>query len=299
MGGESLVSIMMPCFNGEQTLPMALASLRAQSHENWEAIVVDDGSSDGTWDALHDFGEPRLRLERFDTNRGRGAARQRCLEMARGQLLSFLDADDWLFPNKLAHQVALMREHSTLTVLSGACVITDARGEAVGLTRTGLGEGQTFTTGQFSRPGPPPLSFPPCMVRMADAKQARFNPEFRRSQDSDFLIQVMLGKRYGVSSTPVYAYSQAEAATLNKTLEGYRYRLRCYRQYTTRFPVRSRAEMAKTVARMGVYKLAGWAHAEQRLIERRWQEITPSAKEAYGEAKATVTRLTPTMREAS
>ncbi|MBW2404888.1 MAG: glycosyltransferase family 2 protein, partial [Deltaproteobacteria bacterium] len=84
MGGESLVSIMMPCFNAEQTLPMALASLRAQSHEDWEAVVVDDGSSDGTWDVLHDLGEPRLRFERFDTNRGRGAARQRCLEMARG-----------------------------------------------------------------------------------------------------------------------------------------------------------------------------------------------------------------------
>ena len=113
MGGESLVSIMMPCFNGEQTLPMALASVRAQSRENWEAVVVDDGSTDGTCDALQGLGEPRLRLERFDTNRGRGAARQRCLEMARGERLTFLDADDWLFPNKLALQVALMREHPT------------------------------------------------------------------------------------------------------------------------------------------------------------------------------------------
>jgi glycosyltransferase involved in cell wall biosynthesis len=299
MGGESLVSVMMPCFNAEQTLPMALASLRAQSHENWEAIVVDDGSSDGTWGILHDFGEPRLRLERFDTNRGRGVARQRCLEMARGEFLSFLDADDWLFPNKLGHQVALMRDHPELTVLSGACVITDAQGEAVGLTRTGLEREQDFATGQFTRPGPPPFSFPPCMVRMADAKRAHFNPEFRRSQDSDFLIQVMLGKRYGVSAKPVYAYSQAEAATLDKTIEGYRYRLRCYGQYTARYPLQSRAQMAKTWARMGVYKVAGWLHAEQRLIERRWQRVTPSALEAYAEAEATVTQLTAGLREVS
>jgi glycosyltransferase involved in cell wall biosynthesis len=290
---------MMPCFNAEQTLPMALASLRAQSHENWEAVVVDDGSSDETWDALHGLGEPRLQLERFETNRGRGAARQRCLEMARGEFLSFLDADDWLFPRKLAHQVALMREHTTLTVLSGACVITDAQGAAVGLTRTGLRKGQDFVVGEFSRPGPPPLSFPPCIVRMEDAKRARFNPEFRRSQDSDFLIQVMLGKRWGVSSKPVYAYSQAEAATLGKTLEGYRYRLRCYRQYTERFPLHSRTQMATTFARMGVYKAAGWLHAEQRLIERRWEDVTPEAQEAYADAKATVTRLTTGMREAS
>jgi hypothetical protein len=134
---------------------------------------------------------------------------------------------------------------------------------------------------------------------MADAKRAHFNPEFRRSQDSDFLIQVMLGKRYGVSSMPVYAYSQAEAATLAKTIEGYQYRLRCYAQYTARYPLQSRAQMAKTWARMGVYKVASWLHAEQRLIDRRWQDVTPSAQELYAQAKASVTRQTAGLQEAS
>jgi glycosyltransferase involved in cell wall biosynthesis len=270
---------------------MALASLRAQTYENWEALVVDDGSGDRTWEILRAFGDPRLRLERFDRNQGRGAARQRCLEMASGALLSFLDADDWLFPGKLALQVSLMEEHPEVVVLSGACVITDARGEPVGLTRTGLRAGEDFATARFEHPGPPPLSFPPSIVRMADAKGARFNPEFRRSQDSDFLIRVMLGKRYAVSSIPVYAYSQAEAASLAKTLEGYRYRLRCYGQYREQFPMRSRIAMAKTRARMGVYKLAGWLRAEQRLIERRWEPITPEAKEAYASAYAGVAGL--------
>jgi glycosyltransferase involved in cell wall biosynthesis len=291
MGGEPLVSIMMPCFDAERTLPMALGSLRAQTYENWEALVVDDGSSDRTWELLQAFGDPRLRLERFDCNRGRGAARQRCLEMARGALLSFLDADDWLFPEKLARQVSLMDEHPEVVVLSGACVITDANGEAVGLTRAGLRRGQDFATALFAHPGPPPLSFPPSMVRMADAQSAAFNPEFRRSQDSDFLIRVMLGKRYAVSSIPVYAYSQAEAASVGKTLEGYRYRLRCYGQYRERFPLRARSAMAKTVARMGVYKVAGWLHAEQRLIEGRWERVTPEARDAYATAYEAVARL--------
>jgi len=291
MGGAPLVSIMMPCFNAERTLPMALASLRAQTYENWEALVVDDGSSDRTWDLLQGFGDPRLRLERFDRNRGRGAARQRCLEMASGALLSFLDADDWLFPEKLGVQVPLMEEHPEVVVLSGACVITDANGEPVGLTRTGLRAGRDFAVGLFARPGPPPLSFPPSMVRMAEAQSAGFDPNFRRSQDSDFLIRVMLGKRYAVSSIPVYAYSQAEAASLSKTLEGYRYRFRCYGQYRKRFPLRARSAMAKTVARMGVYKVAGWLHAEQRLIERRWARVTPESRDAYTNACELVTRV--------
>ena len=298
MGGEPLVSIMMPCFDAERTLPMALASLRAQTYQDWEAVVVDDGSSDRTWDLLQAFGDPRLRLERFDQNRGRGAARQRCLEMARGSFLTFLDADDWLFPEKLAHQVALMQAQPELVVASGECVITDANGEAVGLTRTGSEPGQDFSTGVFSYPHPPPLNFPACIVRMTAAQDAGFNPEFRRSQDSDFLIRVMLGKRYGVSSRPVYAYSQAEAASLDKTLEGYRYRIRCYSQYTTSHPLRSRMEIAKTLARMGVYEVAGWLHAEHSLIDRRWQGITPGARAAYEIAREEVTRAAA-MKEAS
>lgn len=288
MGDAPLVSIMMPCFDAESTLRMALASLHAQTYENWEAVVVDDGSTDGTRELLRRFGDPRLRVERFESNRGRGAARQRGLEMARGEFLAFLDADDWLFPDKLATQISLMQAHPEIAVVSGGSVITDAGGDAIGLFHPGLTTGQSFTIGEMTHPGRPPLSFPPCMVRMRAARGARFNPEFRRSQDSDFLIQAMLGKRYGVSSDLVYAYSQAEAANLEKTLEGYHYRLRCYSQYTGQFPVRARSEMVKTLARMGAYKVAGWLGAEQLLIHRRWQPITPQAKAAYSAAKSAV-----------
>ncbi|MDH3729107.1 MAG: glycosyltransferase [Myxococcales bacterium] len=296
---EPLVSVMMPCFNAERTLPMALASLRAQTYDHWEAVVVDDGSTDRSSEILNAFGDDRLRVERFDTNRGRGAARHRCLEMARGDLLSFLDADDWLFPNKLSHQVTLMREHPEITVLGAACVITDATGEAVGQTRTDLGPNQELAIDRFDRLGPPPVGFPPCMVRMDDAQLAQFNPAFRRSQDSDFLLQVMLGKAYAMSATPLYAYSQAEAASLDKTLEGYRYRLRCYGQYTERYPLRSRTQMAKTVARMGVYKAASLLHAEQHLIARRWEELSPEAEKAFRDAKQTVVRAVGALREVS
>lgn len=293
---KPLVSVMMPCFNAERTLPMALASLRVQTYDDWEAVVVDDGSTDRSPDILSAFGDDRLRLERFETNRGRGAARHRCLEMAHGDLLSFLDADDWLFPNKLNHQVTLMREHPEITVLGAACVITDATGDPVGQTRTGLGPHEDLASDRFDRLGPPPVGFPPCMVRMDAARRAHFNPAFRRSQDSDFLLQVMLGKTYAMSATPLYAYSQAEAASLDKTLEGYRYRLRCYGQYTKRYPLRSRTQMAKTVARMGIYRAAGLLHAEHHLIARRWAALSPEAARAFRDAKQTVAHAAEELR---
>jgi hypothetical protein len=137
------------------------------------------------------------------------------------------------------------------------------------------------------------------MVRMNAARHADFNPAFRRSQDSDFLLKVMLGRTYGMSAAPLYAYSQAAAATLDKTLECYRYRLRCYGQYTQRYPLRSRTQMANAIARMGVYKTAGLFHAEQHLIARRWGRLSPEAEDAFRDAKRTVSPLAHDLRGVS
>lgn len=283
-----LVSVMMPCYNAERTLPMALASLLAQTYGNWEAVVVDDGSTDGTWALLEACRDPRVRRERFPQNRGRGAARQRCLELARGELLSFLDSDDWLFPEKLERQAALMAEHPELAALSVACVITDAAGAAVGMSRLGAEPGRTLTIRRLDRPGPPQIGFPSCMVRMEAARAAGFDPVFRRAQDKDFLIRALLGREYGICAAPLYAYSQAEAASLAKTLEAYRYRLRLYGRYLPSYPISMLWELLKTLGRMVVFGVAGLMNAEKRLIERRWGELTPEARQAFERAKADV-----------
>lgn len=285
-----LVSVMLPCYNTERTLPMALASLQAQTYENWEALVVDDGSTDRTWSILEACSDSRVRRERFPENRGRGAARQRCLEMARGEYLTFLDSDDWLFPGKLERQVALMAEHPQFVVVSGACVITDSDGSAVGLSRVGAQADDSFTRVRFDRPAPPPLDFTASMVRMTAAREAGFNQAFRRSQDKDFLIRVLLGREYGVCGAPVYAYSQAESASLEKTLQGYRYRILVYSRHLKSYPFSSLWEIGLTAARMAVYRLAHALNSADRLIERRWLPLSPQALRAYEDAKAAVIR---------
>lgn len=291
-----LVSVMMPCYDAAATLPMALASLSAQTYPDWEAVIVDDGSRDATPDLLAAWRDPRVRVERFPDNRGRGAARQRCLELARGGLLAFMDADDWYFPRKLERQSRLMAERPGLTVLSGSCVITGADGRAVGLSRLGAAVPGGLTTGRFTRPGPPPLNFPPSMVRMEAARASGFNAAFRRSQDKDFLIRALLGREYAVLDEPLYAYSQAQAASLDKTLEGYRYQIRGYAQHYRSYPLSVAWEVSKTLGRIAAFRAAGLVGAEGRLIARRWGPLTPEAAAAYQAARDEVSRLLPGAR---
>lgn len=104
------VSVLIPAFNAERYVGEAIESAFAQTHTPFELIVIDDGSSDGTAEAVRAFGKS-VRYRRQE-NEGVGAARNRCVELARGDHLAFLDADDRWDPRKLERQLAAMRSDS-------------------------------------------------------------------------------------------------------------------------------------------------------------------------------------------
>ncbi len=105
----SRISVLLPCRDAAATLPAALESLAAQSHEDLEIIAVDDGSTDGTFDLLLDRAA-RDRRVRPMRSRGRGLVRAlgTALAAARGQLVARMDADDIADPRRLELQAALL-----------------------------------------------------------------------------------------------------------------------------------------------------------------------------------------------
>ena len=96
------VSVIVPAYDAETTLPAALESLRAQTYSAWEAIIVDDGSTDRTGEiaAMFSASDERMRVVR-QSNAGESAARNAGAAIAKSDWLVFLDADDWLFPTYL------------------------------------------------------------------------------------------------------------------------------------------------------------------------------------------------------
>jgi glycosyltransferase involved in cell wall biosynthesis len=112
-----LISVLIPCFNAERWIGDAIKSALAQTYRNIEVVVVDDGSTDGSLDIIRSFGE-RIRWE-TGPNRGGGVTRNRLLELAGGEWIQYLDADDWLMPEKIEGQAALLHEHRQADVLFG------------------------------------------------------------------------------------------------------------------------------------------------------------------------------------
>ncbi|MBI4417423.1 MAG: glycosyltransferase [Ignavibacteriales bacterium] len=113
-----LVSVIAPCYNAAPSLAQALESLRWQSLEQWECIIVDDGSTDGSAQIAEDFcaRDSRFRIV-VQKHHGAAAARNRGVEAARGSFIQFLDADDLLLGDKLKDAVARLSSHSPNHVL--------------------------------------------------------------------------------------------------------------------------------------------------------------------------------------
>jgi glycosyltransferase involved in cell wall biosynthesis len=102
-----LVSVILPVYNREHSLPRAIESVLRQTYRDLELIVIDDGSTDGTRAAAERYA-PRVRVL-DQPHRGPYAARNLGLQHARGELVAFIDSDDAWLPDKLALQVPLMR----------------------------------------------------------------------------------------------------------------------------------------------------------------------------------------------
>jgi hypothetical protein len=102
---------MMPAYNAAAFIRDAIDSVLAQSYPHWELLVVNDGSTDATAEAVRGFHDPRVRLINKD-NGGESTARNLALEHSRGEFIAYLDADDCYLPHHLAVTVAYLQANA-------------------------------------------------------------------------------------------------------------------------------------------------------------------------------------------
>lgn len=105
-----LVSIITPTYNTEQYIGHTIRSIMAQTMEDWELILVDDASTDGTVKEILKIDDKRIRLIVLEKNSGTAFARNKAIEMAQGRYIALCDSDDFWAPDKLEKQIAFMNE---------------------------------------------------------------------------------------------------------------------------------------------------------------------------------------------
>lgn len=109
---DGLVSVITPVYNTGSVIGKTLESIFNQTYKNIEIVLVDDCSSDNSQQVIEEYAKnhPEIVYYRQPTNQGAGAARNKALEIARGQYVAFLDADDLWYPEKTEKQINLLKE---------------------------------------------------------------------------------------------------------------------------------------------------------------------------------------------
>lgn len=122
MHTDPLVSILMSVYNAQDTLGQGIDSILAQTYRNWEMIIVDDGSSDGSAEIIRHYAQADSRIRPVaQKNTGLTIALNNGIPHCRGKYIARQDADDFSYPERIQVQVALMEADSSIVLCGGNC----------------------------------------------------------------------------------------------------------------------------------------------------------------------------------
>lgn len=186
---KPLVTIVMPAYNVAPYVGAAIRSVIAQTYARWELLVVDDGSSDGTFDAILSFGDQRILPIRHDPNQGVAAARNRAMAEGKGDYFALLDADDIMDPTRLERQVAFMERRRDVALSGGWCGT---------LNEDGTPGSYTFKSTLDARAVNPSLVFGNvfCTSSIMMRRDAVPAGGFRQQYAEDYDLLVRVGERH-------------------------------------------------------------------------------------------------------
>lgn len=126
---QTLVSVLMNCYNGEKYLRAALDSVLAQAYQNWELIFWDNQSTDNSAAICKSYRDSRIRYFYASEHTELGAARIQAFKKIRGEFVAVLDADDVAHPDRLARQMEYLEQHPDVALVGSWAQLIDERGK--------------------------------------------------------------------------------------------------------------------------------------------------------------------------
>jgi glycosyltransferase involved in cell wall biosynthesis len=199
------ISVVIPTFNRAELLTGAIRSVLNQTFQDFEVLIVDDGSSDTTPDVVKSFDDNRIHYVRHTAPRGGAAARNTGIARAGGEYVAFLDDDDEWFPHKLASQMAVMRrsEPEVAAIYSGYFIVERATGRVCGrMTPKAKGDLSAELLANN------PIGGTSCMLVKKDCleKVGCFDESLPSFQDRDLWIRLSREFRFDYVEEPLLNY---------------------------------------------------------------------------------------------
>ena len=214
MNDRPAITVLMTVFNGGRHLAPAVQSILSQSHTDFEFLIVDDASTDGSIEELRSFaaGDSRIRLLLNDRNKGQTACLNQGLREAKGRWIARQDADDLSLPGRLASQWAVIQSCPDLVLVGVNGWIIDEKGTCCGLIHAPLHDSGI----RWSMPFRNPFIHTGVMFR---AGEGFYDEEFKICQDWEFWSR--LAERGRLANLPdrLVAYRHSEKSLSHASAE--------------------------------------------------------------------------------
>jgi len=209
------VSIIVSTYNGERFLKPALDSLLAQSFKDFELIVVDDGSTDGTTDILNSYEDPRLVVVRHRSNLGIAVSQNDALSLAKGTYIALQDHDDVSDTDRLARQVSFLQSNPGISLVGSSARVINERDNELNPWTVPTSDIDLKWSLLFLNP----FLHTSLMVRRSEFKSVPYSPDpsFRFAEDFEWLSRFSENNSVANIAEPLVSWrrhmSQASSST--------------------------------------------------------------------------------------
>lgn len=210
------ISVLMIAWNAEQTISESIQSILKQTYKNFEFIIVDDSSSDGTWKLIQAFkrNNKRIITYRNVSNLGIAGSRNRAISLASGKYIAWQDADDISYPTRLELQYSMLEKSPNIGIIGASLEFFDAEGTHSIRTYKTFDQEIRAHIFRYS-----PVAQPVAMIRKASLDRAGlYDLRYPPAEDLDMSFRIGTHFKFANLSQPLLKYRIASSSATYKKL---------------------------------------------------------------------------------
>lgn len=290
--GLPFVTIGIPFFNAESTLLDAVRSVFAQTHQNWELLLVDDGSSDGSLEIARSIDDSRVTVYSDGCNRRLAARLNEIVELASFDFIARMDADDLMCRDRIERQLRVLVERPEIDLVSAGVVSVSEASLVTGVRCAPPGHVAGPEAVLAGRSG---IVHAATLARREWFKRNRYDESLKVSQDTDLWIRACSKSdlRAEILPFPLYFYREDGNVTYAKLREAYRAHRRSIRAASRGYPLLRRVSAyATSVAKSSGAYLAHCFDRMDLIRARRNAMVLSPAQQAEYEREIREIRAT-------
>lgn len=207
---DPLVTIGLPTYNNAETIIVCLKSIFAQSHTNWELIIINDGSGDDTYQLIKDIDDPRVKVINDGFNKGLIYRLNQIIELSNGLYIARMDGDDIMHPDRIKEQVKYLISHPDVDIVDTGVISMSQEGEPEGIRRMeNISERYADTLLSCS------ITHPAVMGKRSWFIENKYHGQYFRAEDFELWCRTFERSKFSRVVKPLHFFREGNISVSN------------------------------------------------------------------------------------